>query len=148
MTVTSRLTAIVVQLGTNKVQQLVIITVILSSVIISRLGPLTVRQLAMTMKTLSRITAILFQLGTINVKQLAITTVVLSRGILFIRPGSLTVTHHTKNAAILSSQGCPTGMIQLGTFTVTQLTHKHRLRHRPRLRRVSQSQPLTGVHER
>ena len=48
------------KLGTNKVRQLAITTVILSSVIIFLFGTLTVRQLAMTMTTLPRITVILF----------------------------------------------------------------------------------------
>ena len=51
----SRLTGILLQLGRNEVRQLAITTVILSSVFIFLLGMLTVRQLAMTMKTLFRI---------------------------------------------------------------------------------------------
>ena len=47
----SRITAILFQLGTNKVRQLAITTVILSGVIIVLLGTLTVRQLVMTVKT-------------------------------------------------------------------------------------------------
>ena len=56
----SRITAIMFQLGTNKVRQLAITTVIMSSVITFPPDPLTVRQLVMTMKTLSRTTAIRF----------------------------------------------------------------------------------------
>ena len=107
---------------------------------------LSVRPLVMTMKIQSRVIAILSRLGAIKVGQLAITTAILSRVIIF-RLGPLTLTHQTRNPAILCSNGCPTGMIQLGTFTITQLTHEHRLRHRTRLRRVSQSHRLTGVHE-
>ena len=61
---------------------------------------------------------------------MAITTVGLSRVTIF-RLGPFTVTHQTENAAISFSNGCLTCMIQLGTVTVTQLTHEHRLRHRP-----------------
>ena len=93
----------------------------------------------MTLTTLSRITAILFQLGAIKVRQLVSTTVGMSSVIIFLL-GPLTVTHQTGNAAAVQfSNGCSAGMIQLGTFTVTQLTHEHRLRHRSRLRYVSQS---------
>ena len=107
VTIPSCLTAILFQLGTNKARQLVTTTVDLSSEKKNRLDPLTVRQLAMTM---SRITAILFQLGTIKVWQLAITTVVLSR-VIILRLGTVTVTDHTRNAAILLSNGSYSGMI-------------------------------------
>ena len=56
----SRIPALLFQLRINKVRQLAITTAIRSSVIILRLGPLTVRILAMNMKALSASSAILF----------------------------------------------------------------------------------------
>ena len=53
MTTLSRITAILFQLGTDRVGQLAITTVIMFIDLIFHLSTLTVRQMAMTMTTLS-----------------------------------------------------------------------------------------------